>query len=151
MKIKGFEHYCIFEDGKVINKHGKEMKYEINNRGYKRIRLHKNNIKKKYFLHRLLALHFIENTRIGIATTVDHIDRDKLNNNLSNLRWATHEEQRANRYIIPITKGGISNGKKYYIYQWREDKIPMSRCFTTLQQAKLFQIEHLETYNLQFI
>tara|TARA_R110000803_G_scaffold63077_3_gene123634 strand:+ start:2908 stop:3360 length:453 start_codon:yes stop_codon:yes gene_type:complete len=150
MKIKGYENYCIFEDGRVINKHGVEMKSCITS-GYKRIHLSKHNIGKKFYVHRLLALHFIENTRPIIATTVDHIDRDQLNNNLSNLRWATREEQNANRYIIPISKGGISKHKNYYRYRWCEDKNPMYKFFKTLQQAKLFEIEHLKTYHLQLI
>ena len=37
--------------------------------------------------------------------TVDHIDRDKANNHISNLRWATHSEQMMNR-VIPMNKAG---------------------------------------------
>ena len=140
MKIKGYEDYSIYEDGRVINKHGRELKNWIGTHGYKRIGLRKDGKQKHFRLHRLLAIHFIVNTRPGIAITVDHIDRDKLNNSLSNLRWATIEEQNANRYLIPISKGGLSkNNKKYYKYRWREDKI----------LAQKFEIEHLKTYELQ--
>ena len=151
MKIKGFEHYSIYKDGRVINKHGRELKGFITSEGYKHIGLCKDGKRKFFYLHRLLALHFIENTRPIIAMTVDHIDRDELNNNLNNLRWATREEQQANRYIVPISKGGLYKNDKYYQYKWREDKIKMSNSFTTLQLAKLFEIEHLKTYQLQFI
>ena len=150
MKIKGYEDYSIYEDGRVINKHGRELKNWIEKDGYKRICLCKNNKQKHFRLHRLLAIHFIVNTRPGIAITVDHIDRDKLNNSLSNLRWATIEEQNANRYLIPISKGGLSkNNKKYYSYQWFEDKIRQTKSFKTLELAQKFEIEHLKTYELQ--
>jgi hypothetical protein len=153
MKIKDFEDYSIYEDGRIVKKCGLLMKCYIGNVGYKRIGLRKDGKQKLLYLHRLLALHFIENTRPGIALTVDHIDRDKLNNSLSNLRWATPEEQRANRggqCEYPISKGGMyNNNKKYYKYQWTEDKIPMWKCFKTLELAKKFEIEHLKTYELQ--
>tara|TARA_R110000737_G_C14226086_1_gene421899 strand:+ start:45 stop:503 length:459 start_codon:yes stop_codon:yes gene_type:complete len=151
MKIKGFEHYEIFEDGRVINKDGRELKSWIGNHGYKQIGLWKDGKPKGFTLHRLLAIHFIENTRPDIALTVDHINREKLDNSLENLRWATREEQNANRYIMPITKGGISKHRKIYQYQWREDKIPMSKHFKTLELAQAFQIDHLQTYRLQSI
>ena len=134
----------------VINKHGRELKNWIGTHGYKRIGLRKDGKQKHFRLHRLLAIHFIVNTRPGIAITVDHIDRDKLNNSLSNLRWATIEEQNANRYLIPISKGGLSkNNKKYYSYQWFEDKIRQTKSFKTLELAQKFEIEHLKTYELQ--
>tara|TARA_R110002110_G_scaffold7856_6_gene39620 strand:+ start:347 stop:805 length:459 start_codon:yes stop_codon:yes gene_type:complete len=150
MKIKGYEDYSIYEDGKIINKKGLERKCYIHN-GYKRIDLWKDGKRKFFSLHRLLALHFIENTRPNIATTVDHINRDKLNNNLNNLRWATIEEQNANRYIVPISKGSLSKrNKKTYRYQWCEDRIKKYKSFKTIELAKAFQIEHLKTYHLQF-
>ena len=47
-----------------------------------------------YLIHRLVAETFIPNP--DGKPTVDHIDRDSTNNSLSNLRWATHSEQREN-------------------------------------------------------
>ena len=155
MKIKGFEHYEIFEDGRIINKHGRELKNWIEKDGYKRICLCKNNKKKYFKLHRLLALHFIVNTRPDIALQVDHENRDRLDNSLSNLRWATREEQNANRggmFEYPISKGYLSkNNKKYYKYRWREDKILKSKYFKNLELAQAYQIEHLKMYHLQIV
>lgn len=45
-------------------------------------------------IHRLVAETFILNPEN--KPTVDHIDRNTVNNSLSNLRWATHSEQREN-------------------------------------------------------
>jgi len=54
-----------------------------------------NNTRKKYANHRLVALQFIPNPEN--KTEVDHIDRNRNNNHVSNLRWATHRENQNNK------------------------------------------------------
>ena len=57
-----------------------------------------NNGKEKYFLiHRLVAKHFIPN--IENKNCVDHIDNNKLNNTISNLRWCNSQENQHNRQL----------------------------------------------------
>ena len=50
---------------------------------------------KTYRIHRLVAEAFLPNP--DGKPFVDHIDRDKLNNNVSNLRWVTKSENLMNR------------------------------------------------------
>ena len=153
MKIKGFEDYEIYEDGRVIShKFGKikELKAHISS-GYKQITLCKNSKSKIFKLHRLLAIHFIPNPEN--KHSVDHENRDPLDNRLCNLRWYTMQEQCSNRggkFQYPISKGCIYKNGKYYIYQWNEDKIRQRKYCKTLEEAKIFEKKHLETYNLQF-
>ena len=47
------------------------------------------------FVHRVVAETFIDNPR-G-CKEVDHINHDKQDNRVENLRWVTHEENQANR------------------------------------------------------
>ena len=47
-------------------------------------------------IHRLVAIAFIPNPEN--KKTVNHIDADKTNNNLSNLEWNTHSEQMRHAY-----------------------------------------------------
>ena len=49
----------------------------------------------QYFYHRILAKHFIPNP--DELPEVDHIDRDKANNSLDNLRWVSRSENLSNR------------------------------------------------------
>lgn len=52
----------------------------------------------KYYVHRLVAETFIENP--NNLSDVDHIDCNKENNNVDNLRWVTREENMA-RNALP--------------------------------------------------
>ena len=47
---------------------------------------------KTFYVHDLVARHFIEKPDDGKIYTINHIDRNTLNNNVSNLEWATISE-----------------------------------------------------------
>lgn len=49
----------------------------------------------KKYVHRLVAETFIENP--SDLPEVDHKDRNKSNNEVTNLRWVTHKENMENR------------------------------------------------------
>ena len=94
--IKGYENlYFITEDGKVIRngKKLKESKCGGRKRGseYLAIVLCKNGKVKTKYIHRLVAEHYILNKYN--KKTVNHKDGNRLNNNVSNLEWATGSEQ----------------------------------------------------------
>lgn len=59
-------------------------------------------------LHRLVAKMFIPNP--DNKPCVDHIDGDKYNNNVNNLRWTTYKENNNN----PITKKRMSISQREY-------------------------------------
>lgn len=58
--------------------------------GYLRVRLHKDGKSKKYFVHRLVAMAFMPTGNDSLQ--IDHIDGNKQNNRLDNLRWCTAKE-----------------------------------------------------------
>ena len=93
-KIIGYEDYTIFENGFIINKFGKFLKPYYNDNGYLQINLCKNGKPKKLYIHRLVCKSFHENP--DNKKCVDHIDRNKINNWVSNLRWVTRSENQKN-------------------------------------------------------
>ena len=91
--LKENENYSINEKGEIKNNITKRILSPSINKdsGYYQIDLWKGNKSKKYTLHRLVANNFIPN--LENKPTVDHIDGNRLNNDISNLRWATYSEQ----------------------------------------------------------
>lgn len=59
-------------------------------KGYLKIELCKNSIRKSFSIHRLVAMAFIDND--FNKEQVNHIDGNKLNNHFSNLEWVTAKE-----------------------------------------------------------
>lgn len=62
---------------------------------YHMVTLYKNGVAKNVSVHRQVAIAFIDNP--DNKETVDHIDRNKDNNRVSNLRWANKLEQERNK------------------------------------------------------
>jgi len=92
LEVNGFENlYRVSNYGDVIRiTNEKKLTPVDNGRGYMMIHLSKNNKKKKFFIHRLVAIHFIDNPLN--KRCVNHIDGDKKNNTVFNLEWSTHKE-----------------------------------------------------------
>lgn len=92
-KIAGFTNYSVNENGEVRNDATGALKRPTINKGngYRVVDLYEGNRRKKVTVHRLVANAFIPNPEN--KPTVDHIDGDRTNNNVHNLRWATYGEQ----------------------------------------------------------
>ena len=91
VKIEGFDNYEVSNLGKVRNiKSGRILKPFPNRDGYLGHSLCENNKRKHLYLHRIIATAFIDNP--GKKPQVNHIDENKLNNDLSNLEWCTERE-----------------------------------------------------------
>jgi hypothetical protein len=89
--INNYSNYLIYDNGDVYNSMtGKMLKGSIGENGYKYYRLSKDGNKKMLYAHRLVAEHFIDNPQN--LPVVNHIDGNKLNNNIDNLEWASYSK-----------------------------------------------------------
>ena len=77
-------------------------------------------------IHRLVAETFIKNPLK--KPCVDHIDRNPLNNHVSNLRWATHAENAANRTHKPTEKNPYKGVSLHKLSGKWQAKINLDKC-----------------------
>jgi hypothetical protein len=82
------------------NKHGRLLKPTTKD-GYKYIVIGS----KLYFVHRLVLETWLS-TAPSNATQADHIDRNKCNNQISNLRWCSRSENCKNRNMDKLRASG---------------------------------------------
>lgn len=98
--IKGYEkYYQVSNKGRIkslprlkiaannfVTKE-KILKLVDNSRGYLRVNLKANGKNKVFFVHRLVAEHFLK--KIDGCNVVNHLDCNPHNNNVENLEWTT--------------------------------------------------------------
>lgn len=95
--ISGFKNYEINSLGQIRNIKNNNLISPFNNgRDYQCVYLYLGNGTRKIFrLHRLVANAFLPN--IEGKHFVDHVNRNRSDNTIANLRWATRIENNDNR------------------------------------------------------
>ena len=156
--IEGYENYLIFEDGKVINiDSGKEPKPHLNdNTGYYRIGLNKDSKRKFLSLHRLISLAFIPNP--DNKPCVDHINRNRQDNRIENLRWATRSENQRNKTGYSntgyqfISKSISKRHKQGFTYQLKIQRQDLKHSYSNkdLEVVKEYRNKFCSENNIEF-
>ena len=93
--IPGFERYGISEEGDVYDFEKEKYLKTTLHKGYFLVYLRKGGKEYQKLIHRLIAETYIPNPNNILF--VDHIDRNKQNNSISNLRWITNQQICMNR------------------------------------------------------
>jgi hypothetical protein len=109
----------------------KILKPWVHTTGYWRVGLGRNNQK---YVHRLIAAAFVPNP--DLLPQVDHIDGNRLNLTLENLRWVSPKQN--------IQLGGER-------HQWQGQKRASARRRLFVEDATEFAALHKEGYSLRWI
>ena len=107
--------YEVSNLGNVRNKKTKAvLSQEDTGNGYLCVGLQiDKGVYKKTRVHRMVAMAFLESQRTEERNEVDHINGNKSDNSVDNLRWCTHKENMNN----PVTVRKIRRGVKRYRLQ----------------------------------
>lgn len=147
--IEEFPNYSVSSLGRVrFNPTGRNRKILTRPNGYCYFTMSKG---KKASIHRCVAKAFLPNPEN--KPEVDHIDRDRSNNILSNLRWATISENKHNRSVLKNNKLqekyivlSPRNLKKRYIVGMTTTRVEKAY-FATLEEAIQFRDGMLDLYS----
>lgn len=140
-----------FSDGKyIISSYGRvfrtptlmrpwyaQLKGEINH-GYHRVNLYINGKARKYRVHRLVAMEFMDNP-LG-KENVNHIDGNKLNNHINNLEWCTASENEYHSYRVlgKVKWNTKPEHVKQHVIKLRDIGIKIKDICTMLDISKSF-------------
>lgn len=116
--VEGYEGlYQISNSGKVRRWEKTLDEYKTlkltkdKSKGYYRVFLSKNSKVKKFWIHSLVAVAFLNHKPSGNTIVVDHIDDNKLNNNTYNLRLISNTENIVKGFKKRGTKTNITGVK----------------------------------------
>ena len=120
--VVSFPNYAISKNGIVKNiTKNKILKRSFSN-GYLHVGLYNEGKKINKKIHRLTASAWIDNP--NNYPIIDHINKNKTDNRMENLRWCTQSINMRNRHIHSNnTSGikGISFNNGYWICQYNDD------------------------------
>ena len=128
--IDCFPNYDVSTDGRVRNsKTGRIMKLYVMPHGYIQVSLSKDKKVSKHNVHRLVASAFCN--KEDNFNVVDHIDRNRANNNYQNLRWTTLSGNQRNRTVsiknISGTSGVIYDKNNNWVSCWYDENKKLQR------------------------
>ena len=152
-EIDDYPNYLIYRDGRVWSKNRKRFKKNQThvdkrigkeNRMVITIQLCKNGKQKTFYLARLLGIAFIPNP-LNLPE-IDHIDRNSLNNDLSNLHWVNRSQNSLNTNVRKDNKLGLKYiSKDRNIFKFRLRRYKYEKYFKTEEEAILHRNMFLES------
>ena len=150
--IRGYKDYQISNLGRVISNKNVDkprfLKQSINNAGYLHVCLHGNQ-QKVFGIHRLIAMHFLPVPDDSTSLVVDHINQDKLDNRISNLRWITQKENLKNQTVFDVIKQ-LDDGRWNIHYSLENARISQDydSQYDAIENLWMYQLLYNRSYDL---
>lgn len=131
------DNYEVSDTGLVRRKDNQNILKGCIASGYRSVKLtFKNSKQQRFYVHRLVAMHFIPNSDKK-KTFVNHKDGNKLNNKIDNLEWVSPRENNLHYFqkIQKEKRERKNNGKSIPIIQYSLDGKEIAR-FPSMNKAK---------------
>lgn len=120
--VNGYENYEVSNQGRVrVRKTGLVRAVHSDKQGYQVLTMYSGKKKKTLKVHRLVGQAFLGLDFEDRLQVMMHLDDNKANNHVSNLKVGTHKEN--SEYQIKGTNGvGQLKTGRWYCYVWHEGK-----------------------------
>lgn len=120
MQSKHFYNYIIFENGDIFSNYvNRLLQPDITIHGYKQVTLYIDGVKRRFKIHRLVALLWLGEPPKD-KPTINHKDGNKLNNHYTNLEYATYYENNRHARDNNLNNVSESNSKRWNDTEFRE-------------------------------
>ena len=139
--IDQFPNYNVSNLGNIKNIITNKPLKILNKEGYGSVSLKYNELKKSLKVHRLVAVAFIENPEN--KSDVNHKDKNKLNNHISNLEWMTRKENNIHRCKDLI----ITTNKNKPIYRIDKNTNEVLETYNSIEDAATWVFNNELTKN----
>jgi len=131
-------------DGRIQNMKPRHRKLTLGLNGYYHFRFKK----KLYYVHRCVAL-----AHLGVPEddqiTVNHVDGNKMNNNVENLEWATYSDNNKHAYKTGLKKPVVIRGVESAASKLNDEQIRLIKDNAKLPKGdRVTQIELAERFGV---
>jgi hypothetical protein len=139
-----------YQDGILVVKEGRPVKITPITKNHRYLRIRADGV--VYFLHRLIFLFH----KGYLPKIVDHIDNDRHNNRIENLREATQQQNCLNRITHKNNKSGAKNVRfekgtnKWVVEMSINRKRTRFGCYEDLELAELVALEARNKFHGSF-
>lgn len=113
LKIKDYPNYYVTKEGEVFSSKNKQWLKKYLKGGYYAVTLRNQEGQKTIRVHKLVSDCYLP--KIEGKPQINHIDGNKLNNDISNLEWCTSSENQKHAYSLGL--------KKFTNNEYRKQKV----------------------------
>lgn len=125
-EFDGYEASNLGRIRSLKQKNIRVLSVNLNQLGYHRVKVSLNGVEKQFCVHKLVAYAYLPNP--NNYTEVDHLDKNKSNNTLSNLKWVSRSENLLNRNKIKNTQSKYK-GVSLFQNKYRVRAYLNKKCF----------------------
>ena len=130
--IKENPDYEINKNGKIRNTITKKMLKQTESNEYVTVSINGESM----YVHRLVGIQFLK--PVAGKTEVDHINHNRSDNRLTNLRWSNRSDNNKNK-VQSLNEMNNIQTTKYGTFRVRNNTTGIRKTFKTIQEAISFR------------